>query len=29
MLAPIDDMITAASAINSQQLNRRLDVPET
>ncbi len=29
MLAPIDDMISTASAINSQRLNRRLDVPET
>lgn len=28
MLAPIDDMISTASAINSQRLNRRLDVPE-
>ena len=29
MLAPIDNMISTASAINSQRLNRRLDIPET
>ncbi len=29
MLAPIDNMISNANTINSQRLNRRLDVPET
>ena len=29
MLAPIEHMISAANTINSQRLNRRLDVPET
>jgi len=28
MLAPIDNMISDANSINSQRLNRRLDVPE-